>query len=160
MKYYQFLMTGDDYFHNVPRVNLITKVCLIFFTLKFMSIFKKTGGNESLKCLEKIKPITNYNFSNKQEKYLFARKVNSFVQRWININHKQALCLERAVVICAALRYVGLPTQVVIGRRSTMMSVLDFEFHAWVELEGVPVNDKLSYKQLCMETLRVPREIG
>ncbi|KYG30805.1 lasso peptide biosynthesis B2 protein [Priestia endophytica] len=160
MKYYQFLITGDNHIYDVPRINITTKVRLISLTLKFMAVFKKVGGNECLKILEKVKPIINYNFSDKTEKYLFARKVNSFVQIWINVKHKQALCLERATVICAALRFVGLPAQVVIGRRRTMMSVLEYEFHAWVELEGVPVNDKIAYKQLCMETHRVPQEVG
>jgi len=125
-----------------------------------MSIFKTAGGNECLKYLENIQPVAKYSFSNKTEKYLFARKVNSFVQTWVNVKHKQAICLERAIIICASLRFLGLPAQVVIGRRGTMMSVINYEFHAWVELDNVPVNEKISYKKLCVETLRVPQEIG
>lgn len=157
MKYYQFLITGDDKIHYpVPRIGIVTKARMIFLVIKFMSIFKNKGGNECLKRLKKIQPTKNYNFSDKTKKYLFARKVNSFVQKWVNVKHKQAICLERAAVICAALRFVGLPAQVVIGRRRTIMSVIDYEFHAWVELDNVPVNDKIAYQQLCMEIHRAP----
>ena|GEM_PF-686634 len=49
---------------------------------------------------------------------------------------KQAVCLQRSVVATCMLRYYGVPAQLVIGVRK-----MPFYSHAWVEVEGVVVND-------------------
>ena len=52
-----------------------------------------------------------------------------------------ALCLERSIAVCAAVRSVGLPASVVVGRRNAYVGLPEYDFHAWVELNGEILND-------------------
>lgn len=55
---------------------------------------------------------------------------------------KRAACLQRSVVATYLLRRSGYPASLVIGYRP-----LPFESHAWVEIEGVIVNDRPEYQK-------------
>jgi Transglutaminase-like superfamily len=50
---------------------------------------------------------------------------------------KEVLCLQRSAATTLLLRHHGIPAEMVIGAQ-----VLPFRSHAWVELDGVVVNDK------------------
>jgi len=56
---------------------------------------------------------------------------------------RRALCLQRSVVATWLLRRHGVPATLVIGCRS-----LPFESHAWVEVDGVVVNDRPQYPRV------------
>jgi hypothetical protein len=55
---------------------------------------------------------------------------------------KRAACLQRSVVATWLLRRHGLPAELVLGYRP-----IPFESHAWVELNGLIVNDRQQYKK-------------
>lgn len=50
---------------------------------------------------------------------------------------KQVLCLQRSFVTTYLLRQFGIQGRMVLGAQK-----LPFKAHAWVEVEGRPVNDK------------------
>ena len=50
---------------------------------------------------------------------------------------KHALCLQRSVVTACLLRSYGVPAQMVLGAQK-----LPFKAHAWVEVEGRPINER------------------
>jgi Transglutaminase-like superfamily len=50
---------------------------------------------------------------------------------------KEVLCLQRSAVTACLLRRCGVPAQMVVGA-----SLMPFRAHAWVEVNGVVVNDK------------------
>lgn len=50
---------------------------------------------------------------------------------------KEALCLQRSAATTFLLRRHGVPAQLVIGAQQ-----LPFKAHAWVEVDGLVVNDK------------------
>jgi len=50
---------------------------------------------------------------------------------------KEALCLQRSAATACLLKRYGIPAQMVIGAQQ-----MPFKAHAWVEVEGVVVNDK------------------
>jgi hypothetical protein len=50
---------------------------------------------------------------------------------------KRALCLQRSAATTMLLRRHGFAAELVIGAR-----ILPFKSHAWVELDGVVLNDK------------------
>jgi hypothetical protein len=50
---------------------------------------------------------------------------------------KRVLCLQRSAVAVCLLRTYGLPAEMVIGVQQT-----PFKAHAWVEVDGMVVNDK------------------
>jgi hypothetical protein len=63
---------------------------------------------------------------------------------------RQAKCLLRSVVATCLLRKNGVPAQMVIGCRHT-----PFYAHAWVEVDGIVVNDQDKVKSLYPEIERV-----
>ena len=50
---------------------------------------------------------------------------------------KQVLCLQRSAAATCLLRQFGVPAEMVIGAQQ-----MPFKAHAWVEVDGRPVNDK------------------
>ncbi|SRR5216684_8091541 len=50
---------------------------------------------------------------------------------------KRALCLQRSAVTTCLLRSCGVPAEMVIGAQK-----LPFRAHAWVEVNGCPVNER------------------
>jgi hypothetical protein len=55
---------------------------------------------------------------------------------------KQALCLQRSSVLVRMLRKRGIPAKMVIGAQK-----LPFKAHAWVEVDGQIVNDRLASRE-------------
>ena len=51
---------------------------------------------------------------------------------------KQALCLQRSFVTAYLLRKHGVPAQMVLGAQK-----LPFKAHAWVEVDGRAINERL-----------------
>ncbi len=51
---------------------------------------------------------------------------------------KEALCLQRSAATVCLLRAYGVPAQLVIGAQQ-----MPFKAHAWVEVKGRVVNDRL-----------------
>jgi Transglutaminase-like superfamily len=49
---------------------------------------------------------------------------------------KRAMCLQRSVVTTCLLRKCGVPAHMVLGAQN-----LPFKAHAWVEVDGRPVNE-------------------
>ncbi|WP_021169006.1 hypothetical protein SOV_38030 [Sporomusa ovata DSM 2662] len=156
MKYAQLLITGQSTIIDVPAINFILKTRILFTTLYLLRLYKKKGATEAINFFKKIQPYRKYNFSNEIQEHLFARTIVSWTQVFINLIHKEALCLERSIAICASLRYLGLQSQVIIARKATMNASLRFEFHAWVELCCLPINDVLPAKTKFTEVYRIP----
>lgn len=55
---------------------------------------------------------------------------------------KRAPCLQRSAVATLLLRHHGVPASLVIGFRP-----MPFESHAWVEVNGIVVNDRPQYQR-------------
>ena len=55
---------------------------------------------------------------------------------------KQALCLQRSTVLVRMLRARGIPAHMVIGAQK-----IPFKAHAWVEVDGKIVNDRLASRE-------------
>ena len=61
------------------------------------------------------------------------------VDRACVLYFKPVQCLQRSAATVCLLRQLGAPARLVVGARH-----LPFQAHAWVEVEGKVVNDKLS----------------
>ncbi len=55
---------------------------------------------------------------------------------------KKALCLQRSAVLVKMLRANGVPAHLVIGAQK-----LPFKAHAWVEVDGHIINDRLALRE-------------
>jgi len=64
-------------------------------------------------------------------------RICSAVDRAATYYLKHALCLQRSAVTTCLLRMYGVPAQMVIACR-----IMPYHGHAWVEVEGVVVNDR------------------
>jgi hypothetical protein len=56
---------------------------------------------------------------------------------------KEALCLQRSAATACLLKRYGIPAQMVIGAQQ-----MPFKAHAWVEVDGRVVNDKLYMQEV------------
>jgi Transglutaminase-like superfamily len=50
---------------------------------------------------------------------------------------KEVLCLQRSAATASLLRFRGVPAEMVVGAQ-----IFPFKAHAWVEVDGVVVNDR------------------
>ncbi|MBE9914424.1 lasso peptide biosynthesis B2 protein [Paenibacillus donghaensis] len=158
MNYYQLLITGEQKVYPVPHLQWIDKIKILRLTLGTIKSYKTKGARSILGILHDIPPIKRIYFENTTQSFLFARDICVFVQMIINFNNPKAICLERSSVICTALRSMGLPAQVVIGRKASANSASDYNFHAWVELDSIPVNDHYANKTCFIEIERFPHK--
>ena len=62
---------------------------------------------------------------------------------------KQVLCLQRAVATTLLLRGHGIRAEMVIGAQ-----LVPFQSHAWVEVDGIVVNDKPYIRDIYQELER------
>lgn len=56
---------------------------------------------------------------------------------------KEVLCLQRSAATACLLRRHGVPAQMMIGAQQ-----MPFKAHAWVEVQGRVVNDKLYMREM------------
>lgn len=56
---------------------------------------------------------------------------------------KRALCLQRAAVTTCLLRSCGVPAKMVIGAKK-----LPFRAHAWVEVDGRVINERIDVRRV------------
>jgi hypothetical protein len=148
MTYYKrMLITGEKKYYNVPSVKFALKLRIFFNVYNMLKFYQKHGAIKTLQQIFAFQmPVSQYEIS-KIELMIYARNVVSWAQFFLNLFHKKAVCLERSVVICNVLRNItGIHCQVIIGRREAMNSSVNYEFHAWVELNNLPINDVLSVK--------------
>jgi len=156
MNYFQIMMTGTKEKIYVPPLGLWATLMIWYHTLVVIYQMKRTDSNKLLHQLNNVSTIRTFSFKREIDRYLFARRVVFTSSQVIQFFHKRALCLERSIAISTSLRIMGLPSQVVIGQRAAMAADEEFECHAWVELDGVPINDYVSRKYWFNELYRVP----
>lgn len=64
------------------------------------------------------------------------------VNRACMLYPRKALCLHRSAVATCVLRSSGVPARMVIGARK-----IPFRAHAWVEVDGVAVNESIRVRE-------------
>jgi len=65
------------------------------------------------------------------------------VDRACVIYPKRALCLQRAFVLTYLLRKQGISAELVLGAQK-----LPFKAHAWVEIDGVAINERSNVQDI------------
>jgi hypothetical protein len=69
--------------------------------------------------------------------------------------YRRILCLQRSTAAALQLRQHGYPAELILGAR-----IVPFRSHAWVELNGVVVNDRPYVRQIYRELSRVGKSIN
>jgi hypothetical protein len=102
-----------------------------FFHLLAVDFTLKTGGFHGVYDKVKSCPVSTLN----ADAYTVARICTAVdhARVWYP---KESLCLQRSAVITRLLRREGIPALMVLAARK-----MPFRMHAWVEVDGVVVND-------------------
>jgi len=142
---YNYLITGNiGVQKSEGKVSIIKVLLIIVITIQSYRKYIITKPVNSLNNLKQRTFIDKQN--NKKNAYLFSRNIVAWSQLILNFLHKEALCLERAIIYSTVLRKLGIDARVVIGRSSTAIGLNMYQFHAWVEVNDMPVNEKLNIK--------------
>lgn len=131
-----------------------------------LSTYNRRGGSAALQGLETL-PFTQTERWTGLDALIVSFHISASVQRFLRFWNPGALCLLRAITVCAALRTLGLPVQVVIGRRvvhvqrqSIGQQTTEYHFHAWAEIDGTVLTDRPVQKMGHLEIVRVPKAQG
>jgi Transglutaminase-like superfamily len=112
---------------------------LAFVGLAAVDLILKFAGFRRLYQTVKLWPVRKGGDNNPQR----IAAVCSAVDQAGTYYPKQAQCLQRSAVVTCLLRMKGVDAQLVIGCRK-----IPFRGHAWVEVDGIPVNDGLETQSL------------
>lgn len=85
--------------------------------------------------------VKTWKVTSKPANYKLAEHIAAAVNYACIWYPKRAYCLQRSFAMTYLLRRAGLPAQLVIGAKK-----LPFKAHAWVEVDGVPINETLDVK--------------
>ncbi len=118
------------------RINL--RVIAASFGLATVDILLKLVGFSALYRLVKGWPVTN-----KSPDLQAVDEIANSVTRAITWYPKQPKCLQRSAVIACLLRSSGINAHMIIGCQR-----FPFLVHAWVEVNGIVVNDKARVQQV------------
>lgn len=155
MDIFHFVMTGEKDSEQI-KLSMKQWIILIYVTKKYLNMFRSKGGHATLQKLNNIEVKSDRLLD---EHYLKARRIASACQMIINyFRRDQAMCVERSIAICACLRTLQFPSQVVIGIRSAVNVISHYQSHAWVEMNHMPINDTIAVKSHFIELDRVPEE--
>lgn len=83
--------------------------------------------------------------------------INSFCF-WGRIFKQSDVCLERSIALAYALVYMGIPAELVIGK-SYYCITDEYSFHAWVEIDGFPLNERSDIIRQWKPVCRYPRSV-
>lgn len=153
MKELQYLITGESTFYDIPRLRGRDIFSILLHSVKALRAYQE-GTKNAFQYIASIP--TEKMMLDKQRMYIYSRHVASWAQTFVNMISRRALCLERSVAVCAAMRSLGIPAEVVVARRAAANSSQTFEFHAWVEVDKIPINDTIDNPSVFVELFRVP----
>jgi transglutaminase superfamily protein/coenzyme PQQ synthesis protein D (PqqD) len=103
-----------------------------FFYLTLVDLMLAVGGFRELYRTVEGWPVINKHWGRLEA----INEICGAVDKACVYYPKHALCLQRSVVAACLLRQLGIQAEMVIGCHK-----LPFSSHAWVEVEGIVVND-------------------
>lgn len=126
----------------VPRLAILKA----FSALAFVDVTLRVRGYRHLRRqLVQMTPVTPTSSAEQAQAETLAA-----VDRAAVFYPRRAMCLQRSAVLTWLLRRRGIQAQLIIGCRHT-----PFYAHAWVEVDGVIVNDREKVREEYHEMERV-----
>jgi hypothetical protein len=71
------------------------------------------------------------------------------------IGEDTSACLEASASLAAGLMQLGLPAELVVGKM-LLFANPTYDFHAWVEVDGIPVNERGNVRNGCLPLFVCP----
>lgn len=161
MKELDTLITGQSLV-GTPRSTIRQTFGALHHAHTILTLLDRQGEPAAIRYLEGVRCRSRCRCSG-TEALVVARHLSATVQRFLRLRSPGALCLARSLAVAAALLSIGIPVQVVIGKRQVggrplleSNSVQGYDFHAWVELDGRVLTDAPINKLGHVEMMRVP----
>lgn len=122
--------------------------------IKALKIYNKHGANQAYNYLTIIRqPIIKEVNLNTLE--LDVRRILvhlRLVGRLFNEKHN---CLRNSITLTAGLLGYGYQCKLLIGKQKTRINKI-YDFHAWVEVNGIPINENLHVRRLYSILISLP----
>ena len=119
-------------------------------------IYARKGFPESKRYLLRLRQqFLSLGVSSSSEALRYARKELVFLRILGRLLGEDPACLPASVSLTAGLMGLGLRAQLVVGKSTTYLSE-EFDFHAWVELDGYPVYEAPQVQKRFISLLRIP----
>jgi hypothetical protein len=144
---------------SMPRIRAWEVITSLWNAHRVLQVYDSKGVVSAFSLLEdrRIRPSSSLDV---KEQLLVAFVMSARVQLVLQVRRSGSLCLPRSLAVCAAVRHLGVPAQVVIGRRMALQDLEPFqkryEFHAWCEFDGVVLTNDASDTAYQRELLRIP----
>lgn len=114
----------------VQRVRPVAQSWLLLFRLELIMRFR---SSTKLRSVVRNFPVTN----SERSRFVSTEELSRAMDLACVFYFKRVRCLQRSSATTVLLRQYGRKPEMVTGAQ-----LLPYEFHAWVEIDGVVVNDK------------------
>mgnify|MGYP002556879333 CR=1 FL=1 len=150
---YKFFLCNKDEIRKHVKINLIRALYSPILYIKISRKYKSSNDFASIRDdLMNLRNIQQTNLDRNRKKYtthelIFTALSWTHICRLIGYIFRQSdLCLNRSYALAYVLIYLGIPCFVIVGKAQYYLN-RNYQFHAWVELSEMPVNDSLGVKQ-------------
>lgn len=163
-------MRFEDFLYNSTeekvefKVNLMKKIKSVLLYNKLILRYKSKGFGISANMIKDECKKQGIVIKKNQCKYsvvdfqIAASKLIPIYRIFGKFVKQSDLCLERSMALTYALISLGIPVNLVIGKAKYYISD-NYNFHAWVEIYGKPLNDHDGMYKQWNVIYRLPKPI-
>jgi hypothetical protein len=143
---------------DIKRVR-ISKIKLLFACFHYVNVlivYNKYGTARAYNYLAKIKQplLAKTSQESLEQEVRRLLVVLRIIGRFFNEEHN---CLRNSITLTAGLLAYGHNCKLIIGKQKTRINKI-YDFHAWVEVNGIPINDNLHVRNLYSVLLSLPKQ--
>jgi|GEM_PF-1816128 len=148
---FSYFLCNKDQVTNKIKINFFKLILSIIVYLKVSLKYKKKDIIVESKAIKAMRLKHNKMIQKIAKKYnsneiiFTALRLHTIYRFWAYIFRQSDLCLNRSYALTYALVFLGIPCDLVIGRSEYFLN-LKYDFHAWVEVNGFPINDSIGVK--------------
>ena len=131
---------GEKNLPPLPRVGVLRRLRGIRAYAEACELYRRDGFPAAREFLLKLKRASpGLPTASTRDGIRLARRAAPLLSAVGMLKNEQRLCLPRATSLAAGLIAMGLHAQVALGKLAEDNPVAFFKFHAWVEIDGTPV---------------------
>ncbi|MBA4601769.1 lasso peptide biosynthesis protein [Thermoactinomyces mirandus] len=158
MDLYYALLFAKDRIAKIPPIPARRLWLVIKTSLYMLFYYRKHGLNEALCHLKTIECTDPVQISHPLLEFLYARRIMVYSQLSVRIfSIKRVDSFLRSLALCASLKKLGIPAQMVLGEKNEEYVIE--RLHFWVEIRGVPLNESWEVEWHFREIKRIPERL-
>lgn len=143
-----------------PRVNALDYSAALWRSIIILHVYRRHGSTTAFMKLNEVGSSRIHCWS-QVEQLSVGFRLSSSVQLMMQLTSPRARCLPRSIAVCAAIRSLGIPAEVILGKKVVQQDAGPlaerFDFHAWCEVYGQVMTGDPSLCRSHVELLRFPR---